>query len=418
MAQLSGHAAAKAGGHATDRRIVLGLAGIVLLGVVVVSLLGPSHEDNDPAPTTYNAGSHGAKAAYLLLSELGYDARRWSLPLDELNGVDPSKTTLILAQPILPVKNLKPVRAAIASFLSRGGRVVATGATGASLLPDGSTSDPTHVYDKLCFTVPEGAGALARAGKVSMADPARWSANGPEYRVEQRCGNDAVVVRYGYGSGEAIWWSSSMPLTNAGLKEDASLKLLLASLGPSGRVVLFDEYFHEQRDSFLDTLKGLPWLPLGWQCAAVGVLLVLSRGRRNGPLRLPVRVPRSSPLEFAESMGRLYSVAGATEAATDAARGRLLRFLAEQCGLSREELRSNPDAIAEALAERFGGDWTGLSAHLEQAREARSNPVAATSAIKLVQALEADRREIQARISDGKRKWQRVQNQLGEDVRQ
>src|SRR3981189_2504322 len=89
--------------------------------------------------------------------------------------------------------------------------------------------------------------------------------------------------------------------------------------------------------------------------AAVALLLVLSFGRRNGPLRLPVRLPRSSPLEFAESMGRLYGKAGGTQAAVDGARRRLLKFLEEQCGVPREVLRSTPQAIVEAVEERLGG---------------------------------------------------------------
>ena len=135
-----------------------------------------------------------------------------------------------------------------------------------------------------------------------------------------------------------------MPLTNRGLKEDASLKLVLASVGGPDRSVLFDEYFHGERASLWDTAKGLPMRQIAWQCAAVAVLLVLSFGRRNGPLRLPARLPRSSPLEFAESMGRLYRKAGATQAAVDGARRRLLKFLEEQCGVPREVLRSTPQA--------------------------------------------------------------------------
>ena len=91
------------------------------------------------------------------------------------------------------------------------------------------------LYQKLCFSTPEGQGPLARAGKVSLGTDVRWTASGPEFRVSQLCGNDAVVVSYKYGAGEAIWWSSPLPMTNRGLKEDASLKLVLASIGGPDR---------------------------------------------------------------------------------------------------------------------------------------------------------------------------------------
>ena len=154
--------------------------------------------------------------------------------------------------------------------------------------------------------------------------------------IAQRCGTDAVVVRLTHGAGQAIWWSSAQPLTNRGLHNDASLKLLLASLPTRpGERILFDEYFHGARTSLWENARGLPIAQLVWQTALVAVLLVLSFGRRNGPLRAPVTLPRTSPIEFAESMGRLYRAADATQAATEGARKRLLLFLAERCGVPR-----------------------------------------------------------------------------------
>lgn len=385
-----------------DRTIVLTIVAVVVVVAAIASFLGPSHDTTDPRPTTYNVGSQGAKAAYLVLSETGYNAERWSQPIEDLDKVDASQTTLVLAEPELPVRGLKETTAAIENFLKRGGRVVATGINGASLLPGGATDRATHHFSAVCFTHPEGAGALAQAGKLSIGDPARWSASGPEYRVEQRCGDDAVVVRYPYGTGEAIWWSSPMPLSNGHLKDNGSLALLLASIGPAPRRVLFDEHLHELDEGLWDTAKGLPIASLTLQCCAVGVLLVFSRGRRNGPLRRPVRMPRTSPLEFAESMGRLYERAGATSAATEAARTRLLRYLVEVCGLPQAFLRTPPpppEDLSSALSERFTGDWSGLAANLEAARLAAATPLTRPNALKLVQALEADQRELQQRLT-------------------
>jgi hypothetical protein len=219
--------------------------------------------------------------------------------------------------------------------------------------------------------------------------------------VEQLCGDDAVVVSYKYGEGEAIWWSSLMPLTNRGLKEDASLKLVLASVGEPGRRVLFDEYFHGERETLWDTAKGLPLAQLGLQAALVAALLVLSFGRRNGPLRGLVRVPRSSPLEFAESMGRLYEKARTTQAATDGARRRLLKFLEEQCGVPREAMRAGPESIVAVVEERMGGNWGRVGVHLTQAAEAEHGAVSLASALELVKALDRDQRELAESIHSG-----------------
>lgn len=382
----------------SDRRFVMALAAVLLGLILAVSFLSPNPEDNDPSPTTYNTGSAGTKAAYLLLNDLGYLSERWEEPSGTLRSVDASKTTLILADPVVPEEDLPGVRNDIADFLSRGGRVLVTGIGGAYLIPGAHTTSPTQLYKDLCYTTPEGQGPLAQAGQVSIADTGRWAEDSPASRVQQWCGKDAVVVSFKAGVGEAIWWSSPMPLTNRGLKEDASLKLLLASVGQPGRRVLFDEYFHGVQASLWDTAKGLPIRALAWQSTLVGLLLVLSYGRRNGPLRMPVRSTRSSPLEFAESMGQLYHKAGATQVATDCAKRRLFRFLYEQCGIPRQVLSSSPDAIVEAVQNCFGGDWSGLGTHLAQASTTEYQALSSSTALALVKALDQDLRRLLERI--------------------
>ena len=384
-----------------DQRIVLGILAAMVALLIIVSILTPANDDSNPLPTTYNSGSAGTKATYLVLGELGYGAERWEASPDVLKNVDAAKATLILAEPNFPNEDAKQVQASIADFLSRGGRVLATGKDGAYFLPDAKTGAPARFYQKLCLTTPEGQGPLARAGKISLGDDVRWTALEPRFRVSQLCGNDAVVVSYDYGAGEAVWWSSPMPMTNRGLKEDASLKLVLASVGGLDRRVLFDEYFHGERASLWDTAKGLPITQIALQCVVVAVLLVLSFGRRNGPIRLPVRLPRSSPLEFAESMGRLYKRAGATQAAVDGARRRLLKFLEEQCGVPRDVLRSTPQVIVEAVEERLGGRWSTLGEHLTQAANTEHSTVTLASTLELVKALDRDQRDLAEGIRSG-----------------
>ena len=56
----------------------------------------------------------------------------------------------------------------VADFLNRGGWVVATGIAGAQLLPGGATAQPSEFHSGLCYTVPDGDGALVpyRAGET------------------------------------------------------------------------------------------------------------------------------------------------------------------------------------------------------------------------------------------------------------
>jgi hypothetical protein len=365
--------------------------------IVVVCAVAPSSQENDPRPTVTNVGPHGAKAAYLTLGALGFKTSRWDHSLAELNGnlsdAQIARTTLILAAPEYDATEQKGLAAEVKKFLERGGRVLATGPSGAMLLPDAEVSPAGLLESGLCHTTPEGPGLLARAGSVEITNSSQWANERPKYEVEQRCGKDAVVVRYAVGKGEAVWWSSAAPLENAELKNDADLRLLMASVG-AGREVVFEESLYGAVKTLWDEAKGLPLSWLSLQAALLFVLLVVSFSRRRGPLRSPVRLPRSSPVEFATSMGDLYEKAAASSAATEAAKRRLVRVLTREAGLAQGTIEEGPEAIAEALRVRLGGDWALVSEHLQEAKKVQHEAIAMRSALALVRALSEDAKRV------------------------
>jgi hypothetical protein len=374
------------GSMGKDARILAGVTLAVLLIIIAGAFFAPARVDTDPTPTTYSSGSAGAKGAYLLLAQLGYRTERLAESADALDRFDPAHTTLILAD--AGDQDYRKDLAPIAAFLDRGGHILATGTVSAMLLPEPHIAQPNRMYTALCYTTPQGLSPLARAGRIATDVPVRWSAIDANTRIDQACGDDAVVVRYRVGKGEVIWWSSARPLSNRGLKEDSSLKLLLASVGKPGSTVVFDEYIHGARRDLWATAAGTPVFAMGWQLAVVALLLVLSFGRRNGPIRAIVSSPRTSPLEFAESMGDLYRKAGAVDVATGCAERRLLHFLETQGGIHRATLRSTPEAIASAVAERFRYRAVGFSEDLKAAREAEFNKLGPKSALELVQRID------------------------------
>ena len=380
-----------------DRGRLLILCGVMTAMIVVVCAVAPSSQENDPRPTVTNVGPHGAKAAYLTLGALGFKTSRWDHSLAELNGnlsdAQIARTTLILAAPEYDATEQKGLAAEVKKFLERGGRVLATGPSGAMLLPNGDVSPAGLLESGLCHTTPEGPGELARAGSVEMTNRVQWANEGPKYRVEQRCGKDAVVVRYAVGKGEAVWWSSAAALENAELKNDSDLKLLLASVGER-REVVFEESLYGAVKTLWDEAKGLPLSWLSLQAALLFVLLVVSFSRRRGPLRSPVRLPRSSPVEFATSMGDLYEKAAASSAATEAAKRRLVRVLTREAGLAQGTIEEGPEAIAEALRVRLGGDWALVSEHLQEAKRVQHEAIAMRSALALVRALSEDAKRV------------------------
>lgn len=384
-----------------DRRLLLGFGAVVLLLIVAITFLSPAARSNDPRPSSYNAAPGGVKAAFLTLEQLHRPVRRWELPLEDLDGVDARHTTLLLLEPMYSALEKDRLAAAVKSFLERGGRVLTTGAEGALLIPGGSVAAGRR-FGALCYTQPEGPGPLAAAGSVETYDPVRWAAETPSVRVEQRCGADAVVVRVPVGRGEAVWWSSPAPATNAELKKEADLRLLLASLETTppdaDRTILFDESLEQFVRSKWTATRGLPlWWLLG-QAGLIFGLLVFSFSRRRGPVRLPVTVPRSSPVEFAESMGNLYARAGATGAAVGAARRRLERVLVRDGGLAQATVAAGGEAVATALELRFGGAWREIAEHLHQAAEAGDEPLRGSSALALVRALAGDAERVRGAV--------------------
>jgi len=99
--------------------------------------LAPNREDRDPTPGTWNSGAAGAKAAYLLLGQLGYDEARWERPESELSAIDaptPPWSSPSLRPP-LPRSLTKNRQQPFVDFLHHGGRIVATGATATIFCP-------------------------------------------------------------------------------------------------------------------------------------------------------------------------------------------------------------------------------------------------------------------------------------------
>ena len=369
-----------------DTGLVIGVVLVVVAVIVAGAFVAPAREDRDPTPSTENNGSAGAKGAYLLLSRLGYRVDRWDQPVKALSTTSAVHTTLILAD--ARMSDIREEATALTTFLDHGGRVVATGPISALMLPDAHIGGPSHFYTALCYTTPQGLSALARAGRVAMPVTVRWNSDAPSLRVDQSCGDDAVVVHYPVGQGEVIWWSSSAPLSNRGLRNGANLKLLLASVGEPGRTVLFDEYIHGGRQDLWETARGTPAAAMGWQLAAVALLLIASFGRRNGPLRGLVQIPRTSPLEFAESMGDLYRKADAVSVATGCAERRLMHFLEYEGGIPHETLRRSPEEIAQAVGQRFLYRDAALAMDLKAAREAEFNKLSAKSALGLIRRID------------------------------
>ena len=367
---------------ASDRKLLLIFGAVVTVLLLAVALLGPRQERESPVPSTYSADSGGAKAAYLLLKESGYQVERWEKPPRDLPKG--SGALLILAEPRWEMD--REHRMAVQRFLAAGGRVLATGVSGANLLPESHArpSDPLKGgWQTIQPAIPS---ALTRGGEIRLNAWMRWAMDNFAHVTHYARDEDAVVISYKSGAGEVIWWAAATPLTNASVREAGNMELLLNSVGdPSRTRVLWDEYFHGARPGLWADVSDTP---LHWAMAQAGVLLLavlFTFSRRSGPVRPLIEPSRLSPLEFVETLGGLYQSAHANQVALEVSYQRFQYLLKKRLGLTGQP---TADEMGRAVSLRLRYDRPDFAATLARCERAVGDPgLREKEAVELVQAL-------------------------------
>jgi len=377
---------------AKDRRLLLWSVGIAVGLAVLTGFLLPSADSNDdPMPSTYLAGQHGARAAYETLLRSGYSLERWERPLSELAATAGPGTVVIFAESFTREKaDIDAVR----TILDRGGRVLSTGFWGGMILPADASATPDEFSFAACKLDPEGLDPLANTGEVWMLPKATWQLGNPSQRVDYSCAGAPAVVEYDWGKGHVVWWASSTPLENGSLARGNDLDLLLNSLGPrDGRRFYWDESLHGQIRSIWSYAAG-PSLTLLWiGLPAVALLVVFSFSRRSGPVRdLPLPT-RAAPIEFLDALGSLYRNAGAASAVVSIAWERFRRHALRICGLRGTQMSAAE--LAQVIRRRFPNSDPGLEADLAACEEAAwGEMINPREALKLLQALHDHRQRL------------------------
>jgi hypothetical protein len=367
-----------------DRRVLVagGVVFAALLGVTAV-FIGAAPDESE-IPTTYSVASGGAKAIYLLLPSLGYDVERWVRPHGELT--DAARTTLVLADPSGAPTPTE--RQAITDFLAAGGRVVAIGPTGAVFL-SASVIDRTMASGPQVRASSLSPSAQARAApSIALRPQSFWpdaASAVPLYGADDR----TLVVQLPTAVGDAYWWASATPMTNAGLSEAGNLEFVLATLGrPGERRVLFDEYFHGARPTLLGSVLATPAKWLLVQLGLVALAIVFTYSRRSGPVVMPAAESRLSSLEYVRTMGSLYRRAGATVVPVEAAHRRLRTWVTRRMGLGRDATTRD---LEVAILDRWHVDEQAVAPTLracDQALATGAPALAPARALALVQDLD------------------------------
>jgi hypothetical protein len=344
----------------SDRRLLSWAGAIVLFLIVVLVFLSPQDEESS-IPSSYSPVSGGAKAAYLLLESEGYKIQHWERSPVDLPP-NPSNTILILAVPLAPATKVE--KSALELFLSEGGKVIATGSTVQFYLPKMEIDlEPAPPLVPKEYQ-PEAPSLLTAGGPIKMTPSAYWKPASAKYMVYYSDEGKPVVVSYKVGKGEVIWWASSRPLTNVGIRESGNLGLLLGSLGVSKDVtVLWDEYFHGYQRSYTSYLTDPPLLSGIIQFGLLLLAVLFTFARRNGPIRPLYVRSRLSPLEFVQTLGGLYHRANATETAIEVPYARFRSQLAKRLGMKADARSSD---LARGAREQLGYEDKDLERTLQE----------------------------------------------------
>jgi hypothetical protein len=373
-----------------DRKLLLIGGAILLVLTAGLALVGINPEEQGMGiPSTYSAGSSGARAAYLLLQDLHYKVSRWERSPTELPS-EPDNTVLILADPVATPK--KEEREALKHFVDEGGQVLFTGARIWDFFPEGKVDPKKPIGEGSTFSANLPSNYTFGAPKIVLNTGSAWQAPVASQLPLYGDPHSPVVVSWRIGEGRILWWAAATPLTNASITLEGNLNLFLNAMNSPARgdratiQIYWDEYFHGQRASLWSYVEKTP---VAWgllQLAMLGSIVFFTYGRRSGPVMLPPVVSRLSPLEFVDTLGGLYERAGAEPAVVGFVYQRFRATLSRQLRLSP----SVRDAeLADAVCGRLGWKESGLKTTLARAAVAsRAQKVPPEEALGLIRELE------------------------------
>jgi hypothetical protein len=357
----------------SDRRLLIWAGVFVLLIIIALVLVSPDQEESG-VPSTYSAQSRGAKAAFLLLQESGYNVERWEQSPTGLPA-DPTHTVLVLASPFrVPTRDEKN---ALQIFLSQGGKILTTGGNISFYLPDADTEAEALQAPSPKDYQPQLLTPLTRGGAIQMSPAAYWK--GPSTHALAHYADEGrpIVVSYKVGQGEVIWWGGSTPLTNAAIAKSGNMALLLNSLGvtdkdEAGTVhILWDEYFHSQQSSAYSYMTDPPVISGLAQCALVFIAMLFTFSRRNGPIHPLPQPSRLSPLEFIHTLGKLYHRANAVHSALAIPYARFRMLATRRLGINTDVPAAE---LANSVKNRMNYKDDSFAALLQQIETALHNP--------------------------------------------
>lgn len=299
----------------TDLIVVLVLfAGLVAFSAYTTAR--KAEQEQAPAYSTHATAPNGAAALYLWLEELGYRVQR--IENGPFKIAERAELLFVIAPPqpfnAIEIRFLRdwveePGHTLVLATAGLRGLGLAQefGIETMPAVENGQVLTPT--VPLLTSPPPGPVEAGARRGLRPERD---------DFVAHLQAGETPVLISFRQGEGRVFVTNAAAPLTNAGLRDLGSARLvhnLLAGLD-DGALVQFDEVHHgyiaaEQEHTVLAWLRRSPW---GWALLYGAVVIlgwVVLRGQRFGrPVPRPEQVARRPQGEYVVSMAGLFRRAG------------------------------------------------------------------------------------------------------------
>ena len=374
--------------HRSDYLILIVLGVVVFAVIVALAAAGWLGDDQRmlfPIRTTESTNVEGVMVYYVLLERLNVSVARSERPLldDALDDVD----VLFLLDPIVPLQGAELSN--LEHWVRGGGVLVCSSIPGRLLeglaasgkdgprfpCPGGQCPGPVKVKGPVSegpTDVPAEASVLPLARdvhkvyfKTSEKIEAATTQGASPTAPFQTLFTDGTGPRIGSrrtGRGRVIALADTSFLSSGALavRDNAILGANLAAYALSearGRKVAFDEYhlgYGYHQTGWLAMGSLLFRTTPGWSVLSLtsaGILFLFYKGRRFGTRRTPGRPRRRSKLEFVQSVGATYDVAGAHRLAFELNYQWLKRKAAERAGLPGG---ASTEELAGALSQRTG----------------------------------------------------------------
>jgi len=373
--------------------------------------------------STYSTKPKGCKAFYLLLKEMGFNAKRWQFPLRTLKE-DPKKGQVML---VIDTRRLSggygyssgsksklPDFPHLFDWVRRGNTLLLIGNssylhskrlktmifnTGVGEFLEERRYDEIDEADRGKKTFKPSLPTFYCRGvdKIKLSEYLRFNCERDDKLEHFQDDKGQVVISLAEGEGKVILISDSYIINNEGVGKADNVYLLsnmIANESVSGTVYFdeFDHGFSSQRGLF-DYFKGTPLVWICLQFFLVSSVYFYSKGKYFGAPRPLPKGRRRSVLEYVDAMAAIFQKAQAYQPGLAGIYRRYKALWLKALGF---EARTDIEELSLVIAGKINRDKLLVEKVLTDCEEVLGGrPVRKEAALSLAKELQKLRKELE-----------------------